>query len=168
MFYERARLIGLAADVLKESLNYRPVPSDMEAGVAGLMIRSGRLVEGHELVERALAANPDDPTGLRVLADYYSAKGDWAEAEKPLLQLLKSGKPSYNLLEYLGDIAYNRRDYATAASRYREAISLNQGSASLWENARGQPGVCRQVSSGSGLFKGASDNAIDRRSGSGY
>jgi len=131
--YEKIGRPDLALRVLKEGLNYRPITDDLESNVAALMIKTGELEDGYSLLQRILAGKPDDRNALRALADYYSAKGEWGQAENVLNRLVKLDPRSANLWHYLGVTAFNRKDYSLAAERFRRAVEIAPDDAFLWE-----------------------------------
>lgn len=133
MTYEKIGRPDLTLRVLKEALNYRPLLKDMEINVGALMIKSGELDGGYNLIQRVLGKYPDHPVALRSLADYYIRKSDWEQAEKVLLKLLKDDPKSENLWHGLGAIAFNKKDYVLSAQRFQNAIALSPDSPVLWE-----------------------------------
>lgn len=133
MLYERLGKPKIALTLLKKASYYRPHYKDFEIDLAGLMIKSGELKEGYELLIRALRNNEDNPKALKALADYYMARGDLREAEKILISLLKRTPKSAELYGYLGVISYNLGELNIAILRFEKAISLDPDDYEWWE-----------------------------------
>ena len=132
-FYEKNGRPDLAARALKPAFNYRPHIADLEAWYGLLLIQSGNLDEGIEIIRGELRKAPSSIIALIGLADYHLKKAEYAEAEEILVNVTRKKPDHAKSWCALGDIAYNRRDYGTAAYRYRRAATLKPDESRYWE-----------------------------------
>lgn len=133
MLYERLGEPKMALSLLKRAIYFRPHYKDFEIDMAGLMIKAGKIKEGHELITRELSEKSHNPKALKALADYYMAVRDFRRAEELLLELLKKTPDSAEIYGYLGVISYNLGETDIAILRFQKAISLDNENYTWWE-----------------------------------
>jgi len=132
-FYNMINRLDLATKALKPALNFRPVPENAEGWLAGLLVNGGKPEEGLALAQKVLAQEPKNVTALSALADYYLAKTEYDKAEEILLRVLRLSPALASAWNTLGDISYKRRDFTTAARRYKRAADYGPGEIKYWE-----------------------------------
>jgi Flp pilus assembly protein TadD len=148
---ENENLDLVLADLERQVIDSpQDVNARLSVGVAYL--QRGMELPAIEQFQQALALVPDHQTALIGLGEAHMALGDLAAAEEPLRRVVELNADNefrysieqLNGVHYdLGRIAMERRDYASAAYEFQEALRINRTDADAWRllgNAQQQLG----------------------------
>ncbi len=95
--------------------------------------RHGRYAEAERAFRKVVELVPDNVRGLANLGGLLVAQERPDEAE-PFLQHAMSVRPTYAAASNLALVAFDRGDYARAASAYEKALDLNDRDYRVWRN----------------------------------
>ena len=88
-------------------------------------INEGKYSEAAEILEKALAAAPDNIEAIYYSAMAYSRLGELGKAERLLLKIRSEDKPDANVYFELGRIYYSRGDCRRAERNLKKSISIS-------------------------------------------
>ena len=80
------------------------------------------LTEAFKMIERAVTAEPENPSYLDSLGWAYFKLGQLDQAEKYIVQSLKGRARSAEVLEHLGDVRMRQGREEQARQSWREAL----------------------------------------------
>jgi tetratricopeptide (TPR) repeat protein len=131
--YTRRGAYGEALERYREARNGASGPAERRAaaGEARVLILLGRGREAHPLAERLLAATPNDPDVLLLVATTRADGGDSAGALQALEVARRVAPVRAEVLKQIGDVARSVGDDNAAINAYRHALALDQDFAAV-------------------------------------
>lgn len=110
---------------LRDALRFEPDNPEVLNDLGYFLVDHDKdLKEAADMIERAVAANPNNAAYLDSLGWAHFKLGHLDLAEKYLLESLKGRQNHPVVLEHLGDVCMNQNKEDMARQRWREAIAL--------------------------------------------
>lgn len=129
--YERAGRMENAEETYRHGLEFAFPHSDLELGLARVLLRTERVAGARELGLAVLERNPDHPDALLLLGQCLRAVGD-LEGAKTYLQRGVDVSGSYtDFYRVLGGIAEQQEDVAAATRHYARLLRLEPEDAGI-------------------------------------
>jgi tetratricopeptide (TPR) repeat protein len=89
-----------------------------------LLERNERFTEALDLIQKAIAIEPDNPSYLDSLGWAYFKLGKYAEAEKHLLEAARLSDDSSTIHEHIGDVYKKQNKLPAAKASWEKALTL--------------------------------------------
>ena len=89
-----------------------------------LLERNERFTEALDLIQKAIAIEPDNPSYLDSLGWAYFKLGKYAEAEKYLLEAARLSDDSSTIQEHIGDVYQKQGKMPAAKAAWEKALNL--------------------------------------------
>ena len=112
----------------EQAVKYDPSSAELRVQLATLYVRSGRLKDALEQVNRAIADKPNQPDALLLGAGINSALGNDDAAEQDYKAVLRADPKNQEAYLYLGTLYAKRGDYTNAESTFKTLIKLDPNS----------------------------------------
>ena len=116
-----------AERALRDALRFQPNEPGVLNNVGYFLLEQDKdLNEAFKMIERAVAADPENSYYLDSLGWAYFKLGQIDQAEKYLVESLKRRPKSAAVLEHLGDVLLKQGKEEIARQKWREALSITQ------------------------------------------
>src|SRR5690242_19855469 len=112
----------------ESAVKFDPANAELRVRLATMYVRSGRLKEALEQVNRAIAIKPNAADALLLAAGINSALSNDAAAEQDYKAVLRADPKNQEAYLYLGTLYAKRGDYTTAEKTFAKLIALDPNS----------------------------------------
>ncbi|MHB8055678.1 MAG: sulfatase-like hydrolase/transferase, partial [Candidatus Aminicenantales bacterium] len=132
----RARELGLEGDaeeaigIIKGIIAEDPEITDAYFSLGNIYFKIRKFEEAIRAFSQSLEKKPDDSFTVINIANSYVAMGRFAEAERFVLDYIKTGFSDPQLYFLLGNMNFVRKNYEAAVPYLEKSLSLNSSSAS--------------------------------------
>lgn len=128
---ERADYAAVIA-YLQRANKLNPAEPDVASDLANMYINLKFVAQAEKVLNKAIAADPENLTLLESLMKLTYAQKKWTETADACLKLIKSGNKSLSVINKLGVSYYNLKNYACGAETFADISTLEQNEFSYY------------------------------------